>query len=58
MKLAKLISLGAITLILFPASFAQSVAAHKPRFKAVAFDYFVIFDPSSIVPAVEKEFPG
>ena len=58
MKLAKLISLGAITLILFPASFAQSVAAHKPRFKAVAFDYFVIFDPSSIVPAVEREFPG
>ena len=30
----------------------------KPRFKAVAFDYFVIFDPASVVPFVEKEFPG
>jgi len=29
-----------------------------PRFKAVAFDYFVIFDPNSVVPAVEKVFPG
>jgi 2-haloacid dehalogenase len=27
-------------------------------FKAVAFDYFVIFDPNSIVPEVEKVFPG
>jgi 2-haloacid dehalogenase len=30
----------------------------EPRFKAVAFDYFVIFDPNSVVPAVEAEFPG
>lgn len=31
----------------------------SPRpFKAVAFDYFVIFNPDSVVPAVEKEFPG
>jgi 2-haloacid dehalogenase len=29
-----------------------------PRFKAVAFDYFVIFDPNSVVPAVEGAFPG
>ena len=29
-----------------------------PRFKAVAFDYFVIFNPDSIVPEVEKVFPG
>jgi 2-haloacid dehalogenase len=28
------------------------------RFKAVAFDYFVIFDPNSVVPEVEKIFPG
>lgn len=35
---------------------AQAQAA--PRFKAVAFDYFVIFNPNSVVPAVEKEFPG
>jgi 2-haloacid dehalogenase len=30
----------------------------RPRFKAVAFDYFVIFDPNSVVPEVEKVFPG
>lgn len=30
----------------------------KPRFKAVAFDYFVIFDPRSVISDVEKEFPG
>ncbi len=30
----------------------------QPRFKAVAFDYFVLFNPNSVVPAVEKDFPG
>jgi 2-haloacid dehalogenase len=34
----------------------QSRAA--PRFKAIAFDYFVIFDPNSVIPEVEKAFPG
>ena len=29
-----------------------------PRFKAVAFDYFVIFDANSIVSEVENSFPG
>ena len=28
------------------------------HFKAVAFDYFVIFDPNSVVPEVEAVFPG
>src|ERR1700723_90086 len=37
-----------------PAAQAQPT----PRFKAVAFDYFVIFDANSIVPEVEKAFPG
>lgn len=36
----------------------RSSAQTTPRFKAVAFDYFVIFDPNSIVPVVEKAFPG
>jgi 2-haloacid dehalogenase len=36
--------------------FAQEPAA--PRFKAVAFDYFVIFDPNSVIPTVESAFPG
>ena len=39
-----------------PAVHAQ--AQQAPRFKAVAFDYFVIFDANSIVPEVEKAFPG
>jgi 2-haloacid dehalogenase len=29
-----------------------------PRFKAIAFDYFVLFDPNSVVPVVENAFPG
>src|SRR5262249_23764443 len=33
-------------------------AKQAARFKAVAFDYFVIFDANSIVPEVEKAFPG
>jgi 2-haloacid dehalogenase len=33
-------------------------AQAEPRFKAVAFDYFVIFDPNSVIPEAEKVFPG
>lgn len=33
-------------------------AQAAPRFKAVAFDYFVIFNPNSVVPEVEKAYPG
>ena len=29
-----------------------------PRFKAVAFDYLVLFDADSVLPAVEQVFPG
>jgi hypothetical protein len=29
-----------------------------PRFKAIAFDYFVIFNPNSVIPAVEETHPG
>jgi 2-haloacid dehalogenase len=29
-----------------------------PRFKAIAFDYFVLFNPDSLVPEVELVFPG
>lgn len=35
---------------------AKGISAHA--YKAVAFDYFVIFDPNSVVPEVEKVFPG
>ncbi len=33
-------------------------AAAAQQIKAVAFDYFVIFDPNSVVPVVEQVFPG
>src|SRR6266851_9543454 len=47
--------------VAFPA--AQGPAAHlaaaaAPRFKAIAFDYFVLFNPDSVVPEVEEVFPG
>jgi 2-haloacid dehalogenase len=31
---------------------------NTPRFKAVAFDYFVIFNPNSVIEKVEQAFPG
>jgi len=33
-------------------------AVARPRFKAVAFDYFVLFNPDSIVSNAEAIFPG
>lgn len=53
-----------LRLVLFVAAFAvisvfllQDAQAQTPRYKAVAFDYFVIFDPNSVVPPAEKLFP-
>jgi 2-haloacid dehalogenase len=49
----------AVFVVLFFLNFQAGAAApSKSHFKAVAFDYFVIFDPNSLVPEVEKEFPG
>jgi 2-haloacid dehalogenase len=39
-------------------SLAVGDEASTPRFKAVAFDYLVLFDPNSIVPEVEAAYPG
>jgi 2-haloacid dehalogenase len=36
----------------------EAQESKSPRFKAVAFDYFVIFNANSVIPAVEKAFPG
>lgn len=47
---------AAVLFALCGESFAQDSA--PPKFKAVAFDYFVIFNANSVVPAVEKAFPG
>jgi 2-haloacid dehalogenase len=41
---------------MFAALAANAWAA--PRYKAVAFDYFVIFNPNSVIPVVEEEYPG
>src|SRR4051812_13530070 len=41
-----------------PAPIGRRGATAAPRFKAVAFDYFVLFNPDSVVPAVEMIFPG
>lgn len=41
---------------------AQAPAVHlesgAPRFKAIAFDSFVLFNPDSVVPEVDRVFPG
>ena len=35
-----------------------AATAARPRFKAVAFDYLVLFDPNSVVETVEQIYPG
>lgn len=37
---------------------AQHATTKPARFKAVAFDYFVLFDPDSILPELEHVYPG
>jgi 2-haloacid dehalogenase len=36
----------------------RPVHAGRPRFKAVAFDFLVLFDADSVVPVAEETFPG
>ncbi|HWK34579.1 MAG TPA: haloacid dehalogenase type II [Hyphomicrobium sp.] len=47
-----------LLLALIPAVASAAEIGSGPRFKAVAFDYFVLFNANSIVPKIEKEFPG
>ena len=61
-------SIGTFMLIAFVAVATASVAGQvpqrpvdagaRPRFKAVAFDYLVLFDANSVVAAAEQTFPG
>lgn len=44
-----------LVVLLVQPALAQSL---KPRFKAIAFDYFVIFNPNSVVDVAENIFPG
>jgi 2-haloacid dehalogenase len=52
-RFALLVLLGPLA-----AGSAMADTARKSRFKAIAFDYFVLFNPDSVIPAAEKEFPG
>lgn len=54
---AALIKTVCLVILSFTVAF-PAYADPAPRFKAVAFDYFVIFNPNSVVPAAEKIFPG
>jgi len=57
--MARLFAVRSIFIILCIGLFSSySYAQEAPRFKAVAFDYFVLFDASSVTPEVEKVFPG
>lgn len=49
------VSIFMIAIIFILTANAQATEHH---YKAVAFDYFVIFDPNSVVGEVEKVFPG
>ena len=53
---------GIVLIAVFAFSAQESVehveAAAAPGFKAIAFDYFVLFNPDSVVPEVERVFPG
>jgi 2-haloacid dehalogenase len=53
-----LVIAGAVALPAARTRAAHAAAAGAPRFKAIAFDYFVLFNPDSVVPEVERVFPG
>lgn len=57
-RLCAAAALVAVVALATSPSTARAAPPPKPRFKAVAFDYFVLFDPSSVIPEVEKVFPG
>jgi 2-haloacid dehalogenase len=50
------VGLATPSLSLHAATGHASIAT--PRFTAVAFDYFVLFDPNSVLPRIEQRFPG
>lgn len=55
------ILLAGCAVLCYPATASRvppSTAVSTPRFKAIAFDYLVLFNPDSVVPEVERVFPG
>ncbi len=56
--IAGLLLVAGSALLAGQAPVAHVEAAAPLRFKAVAFDYLVLFNPDSVVPEVERVFPG
>jgi 2-haloacid dehalogenase len=52
----------AVVLLMGPGAVATPpnarTSTRPTRYAAVAFDYLVLFDPDSVVPVAEREFPG
>lgn len=47
-----------IIVVVFVNGLCSAQTRPTPQFKAIAFDYFVLFDPNSVVPSIEAAFPG
>jgi 2-haloacid dehalogenase len=59
MKSVRALGLGLMLLTCAAAAAPHQHDDHgSPQFKAVAFDYLALFNPDSILPEVEREFPG
>jgi 2-haloacid dehalogenase len=54
MKSIRICSLLVIAMI----ALSGGASRAQPRYKAVAFDFFVLFDPGSVTPRAEEAFPG
>src|SRR5215471_2392520 len=52
------VAVGVAVRMLASLGAVEHAARAAPRFKAVAFDSLVLFNPDSIVPTVEGVFPG
>jgi 2-haloacid dehalogenase len=57
-RLGKILILIAGVMIATPDARVPDEASSTPRFKAIAFDYFVLFNPDSVIPEAERVFPG
>ena len=57
-KVAVLVAVAVLAGVTLQGDAQSSAAAVASRFKAIAFDYLVLFNPDSVVVDVEREFPG
>ena len=56
--LAALAACGGFAMVTALGSHASVERAARRQYAAVAFDYFVLFNPDSVVSAVDRVFPG